>query len=97
MSELVLPDGFALVRAIGPFTAATLPKGLLAEHRLKADRWGLLTLREGAVRLVLDNGSGTITALVAPASTMILPEVPHHLEFEDDFLLEIAFLTRAAV
>ena len=95
MSVHAIPDGFALVRAIGPFTAETLPKGLLAEHRLKADRWGQLTLHEGSVRLVMDDGSGTVTALAAPATAMILPEVPHHVEFDGDFLLEIAFLTRA--
>jgi cupin 2 domain-containing protein len=88
-----VPEGFALVRTIGPFSAETLPKGLLAEHRLKPDRWGHLTLRKGAVRLVLGDGSGTTTALQAPAGAMIPPEVPHHLEFDGDFLLEITFLT----
>ena len=96
MTDSPVPDGFTLVRAIGPFNADTLPKGLLAEHRLKPERWGHLTLKEGAVRLVLDDGSGTVTALVAPATALILPEVPHHVEFDGDFLLEIAFLTRSA-
>ncbi|MCL6252098.1 DUF1971 domain-containing protein [Altererythrobacter sp. KTW20L] len=95
MSDRGIPDGFAVVRTIGPFSAETLPKGLLAEHRLKPDRWGRISLHEGEVRLVMDDGSGTVTHLAAPATAMILPEVPHHVEFDDDFLLEIAFLTRA--
>lgn len=81
-----------LVRAIGPFDAATLPRGLLSEHRLKPGRWGRLTLRSGAVKLVWDDGSGDSSELVAPATTVIPPERPHHLEHDGDFELEIAFL-----
>ncbi len=90
-----IPDGFTLVREIGPFTAATLPGGLLAEHRLKPGRWGHLTLSAGAVRLVMDDGSGAVEHLIAPATTLVPPEIPHHLEFDGDFRLGIAFLARA--
>ena len=89
------PDGYTLVRRIGPFTSATLPRGLLAEHRLKPGRWGQIVLGEGHVRLVWDDGSAAAVALDAPATALIPPEVPHHLEFESDFILEIAFLELA--
>ncbi|MXO71594.1 DUF1971 domain-containing protein [Alteraurantiacibacter buctensis] len=90
-----IPAGFALVRRIGPFTADTLPRGLLGEHRLKPDRWGHLTLEAGAVRLVWDDGSSRSEDLAAPAQALIPPEVPHHLEFTDDFVLRIDFLQQA--
>jgi tellurite resistance-related uncharacterized protein len=90
-----IPAGFTLVRRIGPFGTVSLPAGLLAQHRLKPGRWGLVSLLQGDVRLVWDDGSGRIDELCAPARAMIPPEVPHHLEFEKDFRLEIAFLDRA--
>lgn len=86
------PAGFVLVRQIGPFDPSTLPRGLLAEHRLKPGRWGRLRVTKGAVRLLWDDGTGRAEHLVAPAEALIPPEVPHHLEFTGDFRLEIAFL-----
>lgn len=94
MAELV-PEGFVVVREIGPFDAITLPRGLLSQHRLKAGRWGWLRLREGRVRLVWEDGSGDGVDLVAPASAMIPPEVPHHLELRGDVRLDLAFLAAA--
>lgn len=90
-----MPEGYALLRRIGPFDRASLPKGLLGEHRLKPDRWGRLSLARGTVRLVWDDGSSREETLVAPAETLIPPEVPHHLELEGEIELEIAFLEQA--
>lgn len=87
-----MPEGYVLVRRIGPFDRASLPSGLLGEHRLKPDRWGRLFLAKGMVRLVWDDGSGQDEMLVAPAQTLIPPQVPHHLELEGEIELEIAFL-----
>ncbi len=81
-----------VVREIGPFDAQTLPRGLLAEHRLKPGRWGRLTLRSGCVTLVWDDGAGEREMLTAPAEAMIPPERPHHLEPDGDFALTITFL-----
>lgn len=86
-----LPDLVEL-RVIGPFDRHTLPQGLLREHRLKPDRWGHVRLIEGAVRFVWDDGTSKVEHLSAPATIFVPPEVPHHLEFDDDFLIEIAFL-----
>jgi cupin 2 domain-containing protein len=89
-----VPADLVELRVIGPFDRNTLPQGLLREHRLKPDRWGHLRLQRGAVRFVWDDDTGIIETLAAPATLLVPPEVPHHLEFDDDFLLEIAFLQR---
>ena len=94
MSGDAIPAGYALVRTIGPFDGQTLPKGLLGEHRLKPDRWGLLRLTAGVVTFVWDDGSGRVDHLSAPAELMVPPQVPHHLELAGDFQLEIALLER---
>ena len=62
-----------------------------------AGQVGWISLHEGAVRLVMDDRSGTVTHLAAPATALILPEVPHHVVFDGDFLLEIVSLAREAV
>ncbi len=89
-----IPEGFALVRRIGPFTADTLPRGLLGEHRLKVDRWGQVSVLSGRVRLVWEQADRPAWDLEAPAEVMIPPEVPHHLELLGDVELAIAFLER---
>lgn len=89
------PPGFALVRRIGPFDAASLPKGLLANHSLKPGRWGWVQVTSGAVRLVWESEPPRSEQVVAPASVLIQPEAPHHLEVDGPFTLEIAFLEQA--
>ena len=93
--DVPLPAGFALVRRIGPFDADTMPRGLLAEHRLKPDRWGHLVVQSGRVRLVWEDASRPSQDLVAPAEALIPPQAPHHLELLGDVELAIAFLERA--
>ena len=95
MSDWETPSGYAIVRVIGPFDRESLPRGLLAEHRLKPDRWGHVRLLAGTVEMVWDDGSARRDRLVAPAALLVPPQVPHHLEFADDFQLEIAFLEAA--
>jgi cupin 2 domain-containing protein len=94
--EPPIPAGFELVRRIGPFTADTLPRGLLAEHRLKPDRWGLVSVLGGRVRLVWEDAGQPDQDLVAPAEVLVPPEVPHHLELLGEVELAIAFLQRPA-
>jgi tellurite resistance-related uncharacterized protein len=86
-----LPHGSAAYRSIGPFDAETLPAGLRAEHRLKEGTWGLLELTEGSLRFVWDDEGGGADDLAAPATLVVPPQVPHHVEGEGDFSLTIAF------
>jgi tellurite resistance-related uncharacterized protein len=78
-------------RRIGPFDAGSLPAGLRAEHRLKPEAWGRVTLLAGSLRFVWDDGSGRVDEVSAPAEIAVPPQVPHHVEGEGPFELTIAF------
>lgn len=74
-----LPEGLVPYKLIGPFQQSEIPAGLLREHRLKDGVWGELTLHEGQVQFVWDDGSGDINDMSAPARLLVPPTVPHHL------------------
>jgi tellurite resistance-related uncharacterized protein len=86
-----LPATVAAYRTIGPFDAKTLPAGLRAEHSLKEGTWGLLTLSEGSLRFVWDDGQGGAEELAAPAQLVVPPQVLHHVVGDGPFSLTIAF------
>ena len=86
-----LPADATCYRRIGPFDEASFPAGLLGEHRLKEDVWGVLTLVDGAIGFAWDDAEGGEIELVAPASLVIPPTVPHHLTVGGPFSLTIEF------
>ena len=89
-----LPPGSAPYRTIGPFDAAGLPQGLRSEHRLKQGAWAMLRLAAGSLRFVWDDAEGGREELTAPATLVVPPQVPHHVEGEGPFELTIAFHQR---
>lgn len=86
-----LPPDCAPYRTIGPFDAASLPRGLRSEHSLKAGTWGVLSLAEGTIAFVWDDGTGGREELSAPADLVVPPQVLHHVEISGPFALTIAF------
>lgn len=90
-----LPAEAEPYRTIGPFDAETLPKGLRAEHNLKAGAWGLLALSEGSLKFVWDDEEGGAHELAAPAELVVPPLVRHHVEGEGPFVLTITFYRTA--
>ncbi len=79
-------------RSLGPFDAATLPQGLLREHRLKAGSWARLTVLSGAIDFHWDDGSERAPEhLEAEGSLLVPPQVPHHLEIGGPFILTLDF------
>lgn len=86
-----LPSDVALTRTVGPFDAASLPPGLLREHRLREGSWGLLRLQEGQLDFVWDDAEGGRFNLRAPAEVIVPPCAPHHLELDGPVLVEISF------
>ena len=86
-----LPADAASYRRIGPFDQDSLPAGLLREHQLKEDVWGVLTLLEGEIGFSWDDAEGGESELVAPASIVIPPTVPHHVEMRGPFTLTLEF------
>ena len=86
-----LPAGAACYKRIGPFDEDSLPAGLLREHRLKDDVWGVLTIVDGAIGLAWDDAEGGEIELAARSKLVIPPAVPHHLTVRGPFSLTIEF------
>lgn len=89
------PDGIEAYRTIGPFDTASLPAGLLQEHRLKEGTWARLTVLSGSIGFAWDDTAdeGEAIVLREGESIDVPPTVPHHLETgEEDFSIELAFL-----
>jgi len=91
-----LPADAEPYRTIGPFDAQTLPRGLRAEHNLKAGTWALVELTSGRLRFVWDDAAGGREELVAPATLAVPPLVRHHVEGEAPFTLTITFLSESS-
>jgi tellurite resistance-related uncharacterized protein len=89
--NFALPSDAACYRQIGPFNQDSLPAGLLAEHRLKEGVWGVLTVLDGAIGFSWDDADGGKVEIAAPASIVIPPTVPHHIDIRGPFILRIGF------
>ena len=86
-----LPAGAACYKRIGPFSEDSLPAGILREHRLKDDVWGVLTIVDGAIGFTWDDAEGGEIELAARSRLVIPPAVPHHLTVRGPFSLTIEF------
>lgn len=82
-------------RAIGPFDNGSLPRGLLAEHRLKSGSWARLTIVSGSIGFCWDDGQCERLKLSAGDVFLIPPERPHHLDPRGAFVLKIEFQREA--
>ncbi|MFV0524823.1 MAG: DUF1971 domain-containing protein [Acidimicrobiales bacterium] len=74
-----LPVGVAWVRTTAVFTAATVPAGLRRAHRVADGVWGVLRVRRGPVRFVIE-ADGSARDLSASQFAIIEPGVAHHVE-----------------
>jgi tellurite resistance-related uncharacterized protein len=74
-----LPDDLELVRVTDEFDESTVPRGLHRAHRVARGVWGVLVVRDGSLRFVWEDGSGT-RVLVAGERQVIPPETPHRVE-----------------
>lgn len=91
MRSRSLPAGVFPYRTIGPFDAESLPAGLRQTHDLAEGVWGLVSLEEGRIGFVWEDGSGEQQDLVAPAEIVVPPKVPHHVSADGPFRLTITF------
>ena len=93
-TPIALPASAKPYRKIGPFDAATLPAGLLAEHRLKEAVWANVAIVEGSVDFVWDDGrQDDRVTLTKGDNQLVTPTTPHHLEVGGPFQLTIEFWT----
>jgi hemoglobin len=84
-----LPDNCEAYRRLGPFTAVTLPPGLLRAHALKPGCWGLLTIAAGHIGFVWEDEPDRSIRLGAGDNIVIAPERRHHIALDGEFTLEI--------
>ena len=89
MTATCLPDDCEAYRRLGPFTAATLPLGLLRAHALKQGCWGVLAVEAGSVAFVWEDAPDGPIRLDAGDSIVIPPERRHHLAVDSEFMLAI--------
>lgn len=86
-----LPHGTSCYRRLGPFNEESIPRGLLAEHRLKIDVWAVLAVEAGAIMFVWEDKEREPCKLVAGDEFVVPPCEQHHLELVGPVLLSIAF------
>ena len=89
MTATRLPDDCEAYRRLGPFTAATLPPGLLRAHALKQGCWGVLAVETGSIACVWEDAPDGPIRLYAGDSIVIPPERRHHLAVDSEFMLAI--------
>ncbi|MBJ7441046.1 MAG: DUF1971 domain-containing protein [Sphingopyxis sp.] len=89
MTDGRLPDGCEAYRRLGPFTAATLPSGLLRAHALKPGCWGVLTIAAGRIDFVWEAAPDRPIRLRVSDDVVIPPERRHHIAVDGEFTLEI--------
>jgi tellurite resistance-related uncharacterized protein len=85
-----LPPGLVPCGSSRTFTQDDLPRKLQEAHDLRAGRWGLFQLLEGAVVFV-DLEAQTERALTAPATLAIQPQALHKLRVEGPLTCRIDF------
>lgn len=90
LEDLTLPADVSRVRETPEFSAESVPPGLLRAHRIAAGVWGRLRVIEGSVVFVAEDGPES-RRLTAPASQVIEPELPHHIEPSADARFVVEF------
>jgi tellurite methyltransferase len=88
----VLPAGVVRYKLLGPFTAATIPPGLLRNHTLKARVWGRIVVLEGELFYVIEREPEVSFVLAPGTQGIVMPEEPHRIEARGPVRFEIEFL-----
>lgn len=86
-----LPKGVAPYKTTPRFTATTVPKGLLADHSLKAGTWGLIQCHAGALRYFLQGDVVPQAVLHAGETLVVPPEVVHFVSLSPDAEFSVVF------
>lgn len=89
------PEGFEPYKSTASFDEASIPAGLLADHRTRAGVWGRLEVESGAVGLAFTGPLGVRVEVAAGDWAAIPPELPHQLELLGPVRLRVVFWRRA--
>jgi tellurite methyltransferase len=87
-----LPNDLIVARTAGPFDAAGMPAGLLANHVVAEGRWGCLHVVEGTVTFSMQTDPPTVVRLRAGDRQPIPPGIPHALTIDGPVRLSVDFL-----
>ena len=87
-----LPNDLILARTAGPFDAASVPAGLLADHVVAEGRWGCLHVAEGTVTFSMQTDPPTVVHLHAGDRQPIPPGIRHALVLDGPVRLSVDFL-----
>ena len=94
MSASVLPDDLEFVRVTADFDEHTVPRGLLAAHRVADAVWGRLVVRSGRLDLVFEDQPGDRHSLAAGESAVLPPGARHHVELGGPVVFAVEFHRR---
>lgn len=87
-----LPDGAQVYKTTATFDEATVPRGLLSQHTLKAGTWARLTVHEGRVAYTFEDEADFTLVLRPGTPGTIAPERPHHIAIQPGARFHIDFL-----
>ncbi len=90
LADLQLPENVTLVRSTPIFGSATVPPGLLKEHQIGTDVWGVIRVESGSLDFTFDD-SGESRSLGDGDHQVIPPQVLHHVKPGDDSRFHIDF------
>jgi tellurite resistance-related uncharacterized protein len=91
-----LPDGYAPYKRTAEFTARSTPAGLRHEHSTKPGVWGVIHVLAGRVRYIVEAPLVRDEVIAANGHGVIVPEVLHRVEPDDDARFFVEFHGRAA-
>jgi tellurite resistance-related uncharacterized protein len=91
-----LPDGLELARTAGPFDRATVPAGLLRDHRVAERTWARLRVLDGSLVLRMATDPPFERTVTAGGSQAIPPTVRHAVTPSEACRFAVDFLARPA-
>jgi tellurite resistance-related uncharacterized protein len=89
-----LPDDVERYKATPEFDETTIPAGLLASHRLKADTWGRIVVVEGRLLYTIEEPEEIAFVLTPMLAGSVAPEARHHIEPRGKVRFFVEFLRR---
>ena len=88
-----LPAGAREYKRSATFTEATVPAGLLRDHRTKEGTWALIVVEAGQIAYTIE--SPLCTFLLTPQiQGVIAPTVPHRVKLVGPVRFHVAFLAQ---
>ncbi len=89
-----LPPDAVRYKSTPEFDESTIPAGLLARHRLKAEVWGRIVVSEGRLLCVIEGEPEASFVLRPELPGIVAPESPHHVAPRGPVRFRVEFFRR---